>query len=614
MKIWLIPFLALIHFIASANGQAVQQGSTNISLEQATVHLEEARPLIFKYPDSAAALILPTEQVIMQKGIAKQKANYYNVHGLMCWQADEAMEAVNWFQKTLNLSQTDELLPEMAEAANNAGALYRRMGITDSARVYLQRALDIDIFRNNIRGINKTRYDLGIMEMRIGHYDLALEQLSEVARSQEATNDSSSWMNTLTALGNLYYYKDNTENATEYYKSSLNIAQDLHDSTTITMLLTNLSAIIIDTGGNNEARTYARIGIAMALRFNDYNSLMALYGNLAQTFLIEGQNDSTIYYYQKALNLTDRANNLYLVNSFYNLMAKAYQKTGRQTEAYTYYLKAKENSRKMDDRPGLRDALLGLATIDSLRGNYKLALTHFCEGTKWRDSINNTESTNRFSELEIKYKTEKNERLIEDLKAKDHYNKLLRISGILFTLAAIAVLLMLLLLISKQKRLSKQQVSILENEKALSETLLESKKKELTAHVLSLAKSEELLKEVNTKIEDLIPEVGYKASQQLNTIINTLKSKQNSQKLWHEFEQRFDELNNGFISKILEQYPNLSPTEVRMCALLRLQLSTKEIAELTQRSPRTIEYTRANIRRKMGLSSSDNLLTKLLSL
>jgi DNA-binding CsgD family transcriptional regulator len=51
-----------------------------------------------------------------------------------------------------------------------------------------------------------------------------------------------------------------------------------------------------------------------------------------------------------------------------------------------------------------------------------------------------------------------------------------------------------------------------------------------------------------------------------------------------------------------------------MCALLRLQLSTKDLAELTQRSPRTIEYTRTNIRRKMGLSSTDNLLTKLWSI
>jgi len=273
-----------------------------------------------------------------------------------------------------------------------------------------------------------------------------------------------------------------------------------------------------------------------------------------------------------------------------------------------------KSAARIDNLTGMREALMGMAVIDSLRGDYRRSLMHFTEGTKWNDSIQKTESNNRISELEIKYETERKERIIEELESKDHYNKLLRLVGILFTTAAIIVLSLLALLYRKQKLIGLHRVAILKKEQIHAREMLNNNRKELTAHVLSLAKAEEVIRNTNTQINHLIPKVDSETSEQLNTLISNLRSSQNSQKLWREFEQRFDELNNGFINKLLLQYPGLSPTEIRMCALLRLQLSTKDLAELTQRSPRTIEYTRTNIRRKMGLSSTDNLLTKLWSI
>jgi DNA-binding CsgD family transcriptional regulator len=65
---------------------------------------------------------------------------------------------------------------------------------------------------------------------------------------------------------------------------------------------------------------------------------------------------------------------------------------------------------------------------------------------------------------------------------------------------------------------------------------------------------------------------------------------------------------------LLEKYPDLSPTEVKVGALLSLNMSSRNIAEITKRSVRTVEFTRNNIRKKMDLQHSDNLVNHLILL
>ncbi len=66
-------------------------------------------------------------------------------------------------------------------------------------------------------------------------------------------------------------------------------------------------------------------------------------------------------------------------------------------------------------------------------------------------------------------------------------------------------------------------------------------------------------------------------------------------------------------SLLLKKYPNLTLNELRICSYLILNISSKEIAELTKRSIRSIESTRLNIRKKMKLSHNENLVKCLMA-
>ena len=77
---------------------------------------------------------------------------------------------------------------------------------------------------------------------------------------------------------------------------------------------------------------------------------------------------------------------------------------------------------------------------------------------------------------------------------------------------------------------------------------------------------------------------------------------------WTVFQENFDLIHENFFRKLKEQYPALTPTDLKLCTLLRLNYSSKEIAEMMNISIRGVEAARYRLRKKLLLSESDNLV------
>ena len=76
---------------------------------------------------------------------------------------------------------------------------------------------------------------------------------------------------------------------------------------------------------------------------------------------------------------------------------------------------------------------------------------------------------------------------------------------------------------------------------------------------------------------------------------------------WTEFETRFVSINEKFYKKITKRYPNLTQNDQRLCALVKLNLSSKEIAKLLNMSNESVHTTRSRLRKKLNLSREVNL-------
>jgi hypothetical protein len=94
-------------------------------------------------------------------------------------------------------------------------------------------------------------------------------------------------------------------------------------------------------------------------------------------------------------------------------------------------------------------------------------------------------------------------------------------------------------------------------------------------------------------------------------IIRDLEKTQ-EKSVWNEFEVRFQQVHNDFYKKLNDINPELSTNERRLCAFLKLNMTTKEISTITGQIPRSIDVARTRLRKKLNLTNSEVSLIEFL--
>lgn len=143
--------------------------------------------------------------------------------------------------------------------------------------------------------------------------------------------------------------------------------------------------------------------------------------------------------------------------------------------------------------------------------------------------------------------------------------------------------------------------------------LTELREKELAAKALQLANMNETLSSTLKRIKKLPLQEGKNNENERKRIMSDIQVNL-PEEAWKEFEARFSELNSVFYRKLLDKSPELTPTELRICGMLCLNLTSKEIALISNRSLGTIENSRSNIRKKLDLQDDDNLVSFLINI
>ena len=137
--------------------------------------------------------------------------------------------------------------------------------------------------------------------------------------------------------------------------------------------------------------------------------------------------------------------------------------------------------------------------------------------------------------------------------------------------------------------------------------------KELVTKSLALLRNNEILLEIVEKLSTVEKQLTIENKKLINKIIKEVEM-HSRQNMWEEFETAFKNVHENFNKILFEISPNLTPSELKLAALLKLNLSTKEIAAITFKSESGIKTTRHRLRKKLNLESNDNLVTFLLKI
>ena len=138
----------------------------------------------------------------------------------------------------------------------------------------------------------------------------------------------------------------------------------------------------------------------------------------------------------------------------------------------------------------------------------------------------------------------------------------------------------------------------------------DAKNKELAVSTMSLIKKNELLSLIK---EDL--KKTSEDNRSIKSVITTInKNITEEDNTWNVFKEAFDNADKDFLKKVKLAHPSLTPNDLRLCAYLRLNLSSKEVAPLLNISVRSVEIKRYRLRKKMDLPHEQGLVEYILSI
>ena len=443
---------------------------------------------------------------------------------------------------------------------------------------------------------------IGRIYLELGDYDKSAEYFFECLKLFEQINYKEGLVKAYNSIGSVYFVQKYYEKALEYSFKSMKIIKEMNDHDGIARQLNNIAAVYGSREDYEKAGQYIEESLKISKEFGNRRLEGVNYLNLG-TINKEMKNyDKAIEYFGYALSIfEDLQNTIYIARCQINI-GHYFLDIDKIEQSLEYATKAFEEGEKHEFKTIVLNSADLLSKIYLSKKDTLNAYYYDIVKYQMKDSLNLEESMTQLSKLELQYefhKKEQEERIKQQRKS---------FISLIIIISLILGLIVIILIFARHKIKAKNIQLI--NEQL--ESKVEFKNKELTMNVMYLMKKNEMLSNISKRLIQVEGKaVKDETKAELNRITRELQKSSNNE-LWEEFELRFKQVHSEFYNKLLQKFPELTPNEQKLCAFLRLNMSTKEISELTGQSVNTIEKARFRLRKKLHISSPQtNLITFL---
>ncbi len=409
----------------------------------------------------------------------------------------------------------------------------------------------------------------------------------------------------LEIIGSLNLKMNNLKPALEYNLEALTLFKQLNEKREMVRTLSSVGSTYVLLDQRPLAKAYFEEMLSVTIQENFEDDQATAYDRLGGLAVEAGNFEQGIPYLIKGVNIWRKGNNEFALSvALLNLGNAYYDRKD--------YRKAIET---LDECIAITDAKFILSIAHKYRSaSYEAlsqpsqALADFKRHKSMNDSVWNIEKSQQIEELRAQFDTEKK---VQQIALQEKEIKVLEQKAEISALQKILLgSLLVLSLIGFYGIRQKLKRNKLEKERVDAE--LAFKKKELTTHALHLAKKNEVLESLKQKAQDLkdreAPKNGYQ--QLIHTINFDLQDDNN----WENFARYFEEVHKDFNSNVKAKYPDVTSNELRLLALLKMNLSSKEIANILNISPEGIKKARYRLRKKLDITTEDSLQDLVLSL
>jgi len=508
-------------------------------------------------------IAIKLQDTSLQLGVYRLKADYYyakygyNLVSLACY--DKAIEMARNYGLTI----------ELGNCIFGKGEYYNECKKYVPACASFLKAYDL--FKkagfDNVPGISVDLMVLASFYYKLGDFETSKRFLLEALAHNPSQHDQIALNNT---IGMIYRSSATYDQALLYFNKSLNLAKKYNNPEWQGIATGNIGSVYFLQKQYDIALPYVKTDFETSFKYNDnINAAIAMLRLV--TMDIDGKNFaeadkglSTV----ETLIKPDHIHALKQRMDDYALRAELYEQTGKPAEAIVY------------------------------RKRYESA----------SDSLVKEQDVLAVQRLKLNYEIDKQQLEVEQLndKAKAEVTARNTLAGVLFLLMVISILVY-----SRQKLLIKKDRAIVEKQQVALQLEISRAEEERNKARLALMEYTDNLRQKNDLIERFKAELDGRRGEadpaRLQQQEEMLKAHIMTDKAWQEFKKLFGQVHQLFFDMVNNRFPNLTETDLRLMALMKLKLSKREMAAMLGITAEGVKKSKQRLRKKTGVVEEDGL-------
>lgn len=442
----------------------------------------------------------------------------------------------------------------------------------------------------------------------------------------EKVHDSSGIAKVYNILG-IYYTSRNEDSAFHYLEKAISINEGLKDQRGIVQNKGNLAWLYQQHGKADKALALNRELVDMLEAKNDSADLPVIYYNIAAHYQEQNEPGEALAWLTRSIRICEKTRDSALLSTLFGNSGELLLGMGKRDSARMLMEKAIQCTRMTGDLETEYQAYGFLCRIDSALGHFPQVMRHYARMQVLQDSIVARQLRNNLQNSLLEYDNQqKDNRLqIQTLELRNHRQER-NFFILLLMLAVVSGMLVSVYLYYRRKQSEKiheyQEMELIIHKLELEHTRKNEelnqlkikqieaekavKEQELLSAGLQIDQKNELLKSLQQRLKS-----GIKDEQQgtalLSELEGLLSKTHRDSRDFDLFNEQFTALHAAFFSVLKAKHPDLTKTELRFCAYLRVNLSSAQIAMIMHITQEGIRKTRYRIRKKLGLKPEESL-------
>ncbi|MFV1884670.1 MAG: tetratricopeptide repeat protein [Balneola sp.] len=623
MQLVQVIWLVLVSLLLVVEGKS-QHGNQSVSNEELETQLSSAsgqdRITILhqlssrlSFQNVSSAREYAEEALDLSKAIRNDSLiaeSHYQLGNVLGFTDDKALAISNYLDAQVLFEEAGSVRGQI-KIKQVLGSIYSQISEYEKASQAFFKSLELSSEIGNERGEVFALTKLGIVHQNLDEYRIAQRFLHDAIHKAQEIGDWGGESLALSEAGFLEERNGNFEKAGEYFQKAIDLFEEKGYVHAVPQLMFSQARVLKDEARLNEALKVANEAVALAdslgNRFLALNSL----DEVAEIYEELGEVEKAAELLERGIKESEEGG---FTNSTYfllNKLAHTYLKTNNLRDSEQAASRGVELALAGKDWTVAENLLEVLIEVHKLQNKFEDATRNHERLLMVRDSILDEERARNILEFEARFRIGEKEKEIATLKLENERKAFIQVSLI----GGLVLLVLIALLIVRSQRLKIQRsdakLELSNIRRKELERDLEFKNKQLTTQSLNMVQKNEMMEEIKQKVDSL-KEGG--SSRELNSIAQLVDYSASLDKDWKQFQMHFEEVHSGFYHTLKDRYPELTPNEMRLSALVKLNLTIKEMAAILGISPDSVKTARYRLRKKLDLNTEDNLSEFMLQL